>query len=334
MLNFEAVGVGEHRAGWPVVNAALRARAEGTTQDDSMVQLDDFVEQTFTYPGRGREILLNLDAPWVGIFHHPVELRGPLKSDVKSTVEAIMAHGRLHAALRRGALVRSIALCPLVAETVAGYTRTPCLAVRHPAGLLAERGHVPYWSEQAYEEGHFEEGRRSVLQLGFFMRHVRAVHQIDLSPDRYTRSRIRAWRPWQRFRDNELKRVCASKEVRPQDVREVERLHDDDYDEALSASVVVSHAFASAANNVTIECLARCTPIVLPRSRSAEWYLGREYPLFYDAGDDGCDLSAVASMIEDHERVVAAHEYMVELPGGRRWLSVDYFCDRVQEFLS
>ena len=76
------------------------------------------------------------------------------------------------------------------------------------------------------------------------------------------------------------------------------------YDFLLSRSVVCMEVLDAAANNVTIECLARNTPLIVNRHPAVVEYLGADYPLYYD------DHRQIADMLADESLILSAHQYL------------------------
>jgi hypothetical protein len=163
-----------------------------------------------------------------------------------------------------------------------------------------------------------------LLQLGFWLRDVRAVHRLCL-PDGWIRSRGQPTAPWHRQRDDAFRELYGQREIRPEEVCDVPRMGDETYDDMLTRTVVLTHAVGAAANNVIVECAARCTPVVANRLASVEWYLGKDYPLFYDQLDD------VAGLLSDRSRLLAASQYLASMD--RDWLSVSRFVDQIEAFV-
>jgi hypothetical protein len=79
----------------------------------------------------------------------------------------------------------------------------------------------------------------------------------------------------------------------------------DQYDQLLSSSVVLCLMFATAANNVVVECIARGTPLLINPLPAAVEYLGLDYPLYVS------DEAEAAHFLNAPTRILAAHEYLL-----------------------
>jgi len=96
----------------------------------------------------------------------------------------------------------------------------------------------------------------------------------------------------------------------------------DEYDQILSSSVVLCLMYATAANNVVVECIARATPILINPLPAVVEYLGPDYPLF--ARDEAeADL-----LLRNPNLVHAAHLYLLER---RKTIDLTYagFCRNI-----
>lgn len=219
------------------------------------ILLDDFVDSSFTYhPVKPHA------EPWVGIFHHPVTVDSPLRTDRVFEIRHLLRNKRF--AQARKFLRGAIALCPQVADYLSSALDVPVIFLRHPTET-----DVPPWQDY----------RLGLLQLGSFLRNTRFIYELNTSIPRY---RITPHLSWDVKRDNQLK---VTRPMRG-DVIELPRLDNEAYDERLSHSVVCTWLYGSAANNVVIECIARCTPLLVNRTPAVVAYLGQDYPLYYAPG--------------------------------------------------
>lgn len=305
-----AVGQGIHRAGWPWVREHLTAAAGA-----GALPLDDFSEVWFAYGTRGGRIdsyrkktmpHLKVHA-WCGVWHHPARVKSRLASDGQHALVNALRVCRASGALAN--MTHAVCMCPqagaLLQRECPGVK---VLVVPHPTPLGGAQ-----WNQAAWLE------RPQVFQSGFFLRDTRFIFRLDVP----RRKRVRPYLTWHIARD---RRLVTDGEVDVDQVRSVPRLDDAQYDEALRASMMVSHAFGSAANNVTIEAMAACAPLLTNRSAASEYYLGRDYPLLYDYESDAYQYA------RDRRRILAAHQHAVN-----RLTEVDLrietFVRAIQEFL-
>ena len=109
----------------------------------------------------------------------------------------------------------------------------------------------------------------------------------------------------------ELKRMIRS-------VERIDWLDEAGYDRLLAENVVFLDLVDCAACNTLIECIVRCTPVVVTRLPAVQEYLGADYPLYWPA-----ELSLDA--------VTRAHKYLRRLDKSR--LRVSHFVDALRSSL-
>jgi hypothetical protein len=78
----------------------------------------------------------------------------------------------------------------------------------------------------------------------------------------------------------------------------------EEYDDLLSSSVVLCLLYASAANNILLECLVRNTPLIINPLPSVVEYLGADYPLYATSIEQADDL------LSDFDRIAQTVDYM------------------------
>jgi hypothetical protein len=108
-------------------------------------------------------------------------------------------------------------------------------------------------------------------------------------------------------------------------VQVIKRLPDAHYDDLLSESVVFLELFDTSANNAVVECIVRCTPIVINRHPAVVEYLGPDYPLYYDT------IAEVENLLT-RDSIMSAYEYLCQYD--KEALSGSLFRDRVELFVS
>jgi hypothetical protein len=92
----------------------------------------------------------------------------------------------------------------------------------------------------------------------------------------------------------------------------------DVFDHLLATSVAVAGFFDCSAANGVLDCIARCTPLVVNRHPAIVEYLGADYPLFFDEYDEIPDLI---------QKARDGNEYMRAMD--KSWLDGDYFAEQV-----
>lgn len=291
-----------HRSGWPYVMNVL----EPLFSDRAPVVFDDFLEKTFSNR-RMRYQNCAHTKPWVGVCHHP--------PDAPMWYQTEHLHP-LEEAVGWETSLRNFRLCVTLAENVASWVRNrwgvPCVSIRHPTEIPELR-----WSPSHFLGNH----SRMLLQVGWYLRNTYAIHQAHVSS--YFR------KAWLRQTSDEIKenhrrcgRYLGAERKRIGEVYVMSAVSDMEYDRLLSENVVFVELISAAANNTVVECIARNTPIVINRHPGPEYYLGSEYPLFYEDFEELYDLVTV-------DRVISAHEYLKTMQKG--WLDGNKFREEVRE---
>lgn len=263
----QVVGVGEHRAGWKWAVEALERFPWPVT-------IDDFVEHSFIYYASPPVYV----QPWAGIFHHPPNM--PDFAETRMRPENFMQRRQFVESAKN--LVCAIALSEYLAAWLRSRLSCPVVCVRHPSPESA-----PQWIPRVGGEV------IELVQIGYYLRNVAAIHQIPPRPQQYERVQLRPRnRPWVDDWAGKVWHYWAEQGTRSSypGVRDLTPVGSAAYDAILGRSVVLTEVFDASANNVVVECLARCTPIVVNRHPAVIEYLGPDYPLYFDRIEDVPDL--------------------------------------------
>jgi len=307
LINFQPVGAGQHRSGWPYCLNAIRRLVDGQA---SSIVLDDFVERTFFYDNV-RLQQFSHRRPWVGIMHHPPDMPNWYMPELHLQ--------QLHISDRWQRSVKNLRLLLTMGDNLTSWCKQqwpdiPCETLRHPTGLPQF-----YWSPEKFL-GH---AKKPVLQVGWFLRNMVALQQAQLS-DSFEKIQLVQKSEW-------VPRVTAACETfydqyHPERryhgmVRKIAAVSDVEYDEWLAESVVLIEVISAVANNTVVECIIRNTPICVNRHPGPEYYLGKAYPLFYEHFSDIPDVLTI-------DNVLAAHHYLRTLD--KWWIHGDAFCEHLQ----
>jgi hypothetical protein len=77
----------------------------------------------------------------------------------------------------------------------------------------------------------------------------------------------------------------------------------DEYDEFLTKNIVFVDLFDAAANNTVLECIVRNTPIIINKIEAVIYYLGEDYPLYFESLDD-------VPLLINTQKIQDAHNYL------------------------
>jgi hypothetical protein len=283
-LGFTELQYGHHRNSFGSLVESLRPLHLG----GGGIKFLPFIERYFNWGLSDHEARSNdprpIDKPWVGIIHVPFD--SPKWFAGTQRPEDIFETDLWKDSLPhcRGLICLSE---DLQADLNVCYPGLPTLAVKHPTDLKASRFD-------------FREYMRKprVVQAGDWLRQLQAIYRIKAPGHRKLMLRKRTSIKSMKREIQEMGNF-VDKSVSVKDF-----VSNEEYDEILSSSVVLCLLYATAANNLVLECIARHTPIIINPLPSVVEYLGEEYPL-YASNVEMADL-----LLSDQNRILAASEYL------------------------
>lgn len=285
-LNFQPVGLGQHRSGWPYCLQHL----ESLFTQGATVVLDDFIERTFFYDSANLRRFYH-SRPWVGIFHHPPDMPEWYMSNLRLQ--------QLHNDSRWRRSVPHLQLIVTMGEALhewcqEQWPKIPCVMIRHPTGLP-----LAYWDPQRFRQ----QPRKRLIQVGWFLRNMLGIQHVPVPP-LFDKVQLKQKNEW----IERMTAVCAVHYDQTHPMRRstgpvtvLEAVSDQAYDELLADSVVFMEVVSAVANNTVVECIIRNTPICVNRHPGPVGYLGKDYPLFYDELDEVPSLLTVANIMKAHQ---------------------------------
>jgi hypothetical protein len=290
------IGGHMHRSGWPYVLRSLQPQFD----DNAVVVFDDFLEKTVCNQRIGLDRHIH-KSPWVGICHYPFDAPEWYETEHLQDLPNRDSWSQSLAHLR---------LCITLGENLAGWVQhhwnVNCVCIKHPTETPTLT-----WTEE-----HFRENEKPLLlQVGWYLRNTHAIFQVD-APSFLTKAWLRSRREIADINHARCQEHFHTERVRKGYVRQIEPVDNDEYDRLLSENAIFVELITSVANNTVIECIARNTPIVVNRLAGPKYYLGEEYPLFYD------NLSEIRSIVTE-ERIMIAHEYLSKLD--KAWIDGSAF---------
>ena len=299
-LSGHEVYFGDHRNSFNRIIHALepleRTDAEG-------VLFLPFVERYFIWgtdvgeAGSGEPSPIRTE--WIGILHVPFDT--PDWFNPGTTPEAILT-----SPLWRESLPYCRGIITLAADLETDLKvyapELATLSLRHPVVMDA-----PMFDIAAYR------AHPRVVQVGDWLRKLQAIHRLQ-APGHERVMLLKKFT--NNFLENE---IAVFGDHRDPAVSMRTLVPNDEYDRLLSSSVVLCLLYATAANNVVIECIARATPILLNPLPAVVEYLGSDYPLY------ACDEDEAGLLLSLPDKIEEAHRYLLS----RRLeidLSYDGFC--------
>jgi hypothetical protein len=256
------------------------------------VLLDGFVEKKFAWGSdpadkfnRPRPYL----EPWIGIFHNPPNLPRQFNVNQQAPEDILQMQSwreSMHSCKGLFTLSNYLKewLRPLVPVSVCNLL--------HPTETPQNQ-----FSAQKY----LLNKEKQLVQIGWWLRKFSSLYSLQLT--RLKKTLLNLGDAWiDTLHNAELE--CITDRTKLASVEIVSYLSNDEYDELLSKNIVFLDLYASSANNVIIECIARATPILVNPLPAVVEYLGHEYPLYFET------LEEAAWKAENEPLVLAAHEYL------------------------
>lgn len=108
-------------------------------------------------------------------------------------------------------------------------------------------------------------------------------------------------------------------QIKLDNVKYLERLDNESYDELISKNIVFLDLFDSSANNIIMECISRNTPILVKKLPAIVEYLGEEYPFYFNT------LEEAEEKIEDNNYVNKSYDYLLNMKKNK--FTYNYFIE-------
>jgi hypothetical protein len=105
------------------------------------------------------------------------------------------------------------------------------------------------------------------------------------------------------------------------DIEILDFLSREQYEAILTENIVCVNLLDASANNLVMECIAQCTPLLINRLPAVEEYLGKDYPLFYTSLEEAC------AMLKKYSVIYEAYLYLKGLD--KRKFSIESFIDSI-----
>ena len=283
-LGINRVEYGNHRHSFDSLVESLRPLHLGA----GGITFLPFIESYFVWGATGNEACSKNPQPvsreWLGILHVPFD--SPQWFAKAQRPEAIFESNLWQRSfpLCRGLICLSE---DLQADLNVYYPDLPTLALKFPTDLRARHFDYLKYSRQP-----------RVVQVGDWLRHLQAIYRIKATGHRKLMLRKRSTL---KSLEREIEEIgnFTNKSVLVKDF-----VSNEAYDEILSTSVVLCFLYATAANNLLLECIARHTPIIINPLPSVVEYLGDQYPLYAST------IEMADALLMDRKRIREASEYL------------------------
>ena len=282
---------GNHRSGWQYAISCLR-----DFHDEKGPDFISFVEKKFVFGSDKGDINNDFEPvtrPWVGVIHCPVSV--PRWFNRHYSPEVYFDTPEFRSALKycKGLISLSSPLSRWLESNHEPLVST----LLHPTETCAT-----VFKEQVLTS----QAPLKVVQLGFWLRKLHGIHQLDLSRNRFQKYMVGASRPHHQRLINVERAIFDPKIHVDQPVQMVGFLSNIEFDNLLSEAVVFVDLYDTSANNAIIECVVRGTPILCPPLSAIVDYLGTDYPLYFRS------IEEAEFLLSDRERLLRGVHYLRE----------------------
>ena len=283
-LGFTELHYGNHRNSFSTLVESLRPLHLG----GGGIRFLSFIERYFCWGSSDHEAKSKdprpIDTPWVGIIHVPFD-----------SPEWFVGIQRPELIFETNLWKDSLPNCrglvclseDLQADLNICYPDLATLAVKHPTELETRRFDFYKYTKKP-----------RVVQAGDWLRQLQAIYRIKAVGHEKLmlrkRGTIKSLERETREIGNFLNDTVSVKDF----------VSNEEYDAILSSSVVLCMLYATAANNLVLECIARSTPIIINPLPSAVEYLGEDYPLYAST------IEMADFLLSDKNLILAASEHL------------------------
>ncbi len=290
----------QHRSGWDRVIERL-----SMLHSTRAILLDPFIERSFDW---GQDAPVQYHEPWIGFIHCPPDLPEWFHSTQGS--DKLLNNPELQ---NNFSLCRGLFTLSKTHKTrLEKLTDIPVNSLYYPTQFIKLK-----WCPKAFAKNR----DKKIVQLGWWLRKPNAIYELPESTYRKVFLRVLSNAYFKQLVETERKlhrQAGLFKDSMLDSVEIIDFLPNPDYDRLLSENLMFADLYDTSANTAVVECIARCTPILLNRLPALEEYLGQAYPFFYDTYDQA------VQMAQDLDAVRRTHEYLCDLPM-RRQLTYDAF---------
>ena len=284
-LSFTTHGYGEHhRHGWNEVRNTLIKHYE---HNENGILLDLFCERTYFWSPYSQSKDYYHEKPWIGFIHTTMN-----SNSLYSTLKDLLEHEPFIKSL--DCCYGIFVLCPSNKSTLDSFLKKNkilnlsgnpiqvCI-LRHPTVIMENENQCFRISSS------FDIEKCPLYHIGWHLRDFSKFYQLNCGhnhkkylvlPPIYPGTFVDLFvRKSCEVLDIEFSTLCNTVEF-------VSSLDNDEYDSLLQTSIIFNYLIEPSGSNLITECISRTNPILINRHESIEFYLGKEYPMFYDTLED------------------------------------------------
>jgi hypothetical protein len=253
------------------------------------VLLLPFIERYFVWGDElgeaGSDCTAPIQKPWVGIIHVPFYAPSWFHNSVSPEVIFQTELWKKSLPHCKGLIALSD---DLKRDLQYHMPDLPVISLLHPTDF----DNLKFFNFERYKNA------PTLVQAGDWLRKLQAIHQVEAKGHRRVMLK-------KSYTDSYLSNeIAIHGDCLDPNVEVFNMVSDAEYDDLLSGSVVLCWLYATAANNLVLECIARKTPILINPLPSVVEYLGADYPLYIN------DLAEVEVLLENRQCIKAAHDYL------------------------
>lgn len=331
-----------HRSGWQYVYENILS----LSSKQSDLHLDMYIDKTFHYPSEN-SCMLPYTKPWIGFLHHTFDKTFSEHNCVNLFHNTLFIQSLDHC---KGIIVLSEYLCKRIKEELQiRNIKVAVFYICHPTETNVKQFsidnflgnadkkllHIGGWLRDIYSFFDLRLSPNYTFSCNAFKKQLYCLKKVavkgynmegyfypdtfisdiskaSVSQDSHSKkkcciSRDESSNNWCRLFERHIRDVCNSVTI-------VDNLSNEHYDDILSKNIVFLNLVDGSAINTLIECIVRCTPIVIGRIPAVVELLGPRYPLYFDNTKNYFEINKqVDNLLSDQCSIKNAYYYLKRL---------------------
>ena len=270
------------------------------------ILIDLFVERTF-HENWCKELIQTYKSPWMGIIHTTPNLNND--SNKMNYVDFLFDSKNFIDSLDK---CKAIILLNITSKKYLSKKfnelnfNIPIFVIKHPYKLN--------FSDSIYNENKYLKEDILINHVGYHQRKFSSFIKLNYKHKQICTPKI--WNEYDSsdFQNSFLKNLDLTDII-------IKHLDDSQYIDMLKNEIVFVDFIDVAASNLICECIISNTPILINRLEQTEFYLGKNYPLFYD------NLQHANELVKNKVNIINAYKYLYNL--NKNELDVKIFINKL-----
>jgi hypothetical protein len=296
-----------HRSGWNYAMFQLRK-----LHKEGGILLEGFIEKKFAWGSDYGDKKNNHTAheePWIGFIHTPPNIPKYYRYDGQH-FEDISKLNTWRESLKSCKGI--FCLSQYHKNYLEKHLNVPIEALIHPTET----------PELKFEFDNFIANQdKKIVQVGFWLRKLNSIY--FLKPKRLIKAMLKTRRDNLLLDRAEQEKISLGLKIDKSEVKLVEYLTNDEYDELFSKNIAFMDLYDSSANNAIVECIVRNTPLLINPLPAVVEYLGEDYPFYFSS------LEEASKKADDFDLINETFIYLKNKDKTK--FSGDYFLKSVAE---